>query len=484
MPEPPTTTLFEDAIDIPAWLETDGARPLGERVQRDREIGVGLGAGSDAGRVRRWWRRIGERGDPLPGRRLHHARSWINLALALAGLVGGIGVALAAFRYDGTYPVNVVRLLAILVVPQVVLLALNLFLIPGRLPALRFVQDALSALNPGALAASLYRQLTGQPESRVFAWGAASSSGMRRYGKWQMLVWSQIAAVAFNTGVIATAAMLIAFTDLAFGWSTTLGVESGTASRIFDAIAAPWAGVFPESVPDAALVEGSQFFRLEGYTGPADSRALTGWWSFSVLAVVTYGLLPRLAFLAFAGWRLRVATRNLLLQDPRVVALLDRMAAPALETRSVRPGEASPAPTPAGRAAERAAPEGQATALIWNESLAADRAPELIRSRLGVGAGTVLATGGGSLAEQRQTLEQLAGTADAVVVLTPGWEPPLLEFVDFLGELRGVLGSAPSIIVMPVAEHGQAITAIEHENWSRAVAKARDPRAYVETGDA
>ncbi|HUF72343.1 MAG TPA: DUF2868 domain-containing protein, partial [Gammaproteobacteria bacterium] len=295
------------------------------------------------------------------------------------------------------------------------------------------------------------------------------------------------AAVAFNAGVIATAAMLIAFTDIAFGWSTTLSVDTGTASRIFRGIAAPWAGLLPGSVPDAALVERSQFFRLEGYTGLADSRALTGWWSFSVLAVVTYGLLPRLAFLTVAGWRLHAATRNLLLNDSRVVALLDRMTAPALETRGERPATGTPQPLPAAGAAgaaARTALEGQASALIWNDSVASDAAPALVRSRLGAAVNAVLALGGGSLAEQRQTLERLAGTVDPVVVLTPGWEPPLLEFVDFLGELRAVLGSKPSIIVMPVAEDGRAISSVEHENWSRAVGRTGDPRAYVETGDA
>jgi hypothetical protein len=484
MPETPATTFFEDAIDIPAWLETDAARPLRERVARDREIGVSLAAGDGATRVRRWWQRIGERGDALPGRRLHHARSWINLTLALIGLVGGVGVALAAFRYDGTYPVNVVRLLAILVVPQVVLLALNLFLIPGRVPGLRFIQDALAALNPGALAAQIFRQITGQAESRIFAWAAARNAAMRRYGKWQMLFWSQIAAVAFNAGVIATAAMLIAFTDIAFGWSTTLSVDTGTASRIFGTIAAPWADLFPSSVPDTALVERSQFFRLEGYTGLADSRALTGWWSFSVLAVVTYGLLPRLAFLTVAGWRLHAATRNLLLHDSRVVALLDRMAAPALETSGEQPAEGTPEPLPAAGTAAPTALEGRASALIWNGSAAAGAAPGLVGSRLGVAISTVFELGVGSLAEQRQMLERLAGTDDPVVVLTPGWEPPLLDFVDFLGQLRAVLGPAPSIIVMPVAENGQATLAVERENWSRAVERTGDPRAYVETGDA
>jgi hypothetical protein len=483
MLQPPPSTLLEDAIDIPIWLEADGQNSLARRSQRDREIGRDIGRGDDTTRVRGWWRRITDHGDNLPGRRLHHARSWLNLALALVGLIGGSGLALAAFRYDGSYPVNVVRLLALLVAPQITLLALNLFLIPGRLPGLRVVQDALSAFNPGALAAAIYRQLTGKPESRVFDWASAPTSATRRFGKWQMLYWSQIAGVAFNISVIATAAMLIAFTDLAFGWSTTLSVDSATASGIVHAIAAPWAGLFPASVPDAALVERSQFFRLEGYGGLPDSRVLTGWWSFTVLAVITYGLLPRLAFLIVAGWRLRQATRNLLLSDSRVVALLDRMGTPALETRALQPGEQTPPSAHAAGTVARAEFAGTASAVIWNQSAAADEASELIRSRLGFAVATVLNAGGGSLDEERQSLSRLANTPDPVVIVTAAFEPPLLEFVDFLGTLRTIIGDSPSIIVLPIAEDRRAVTAIERENWSQAVGRTGDPRAYVEAGD-
>ena len=495
MSESRTSTLLEDAIDIPAWLEIDGRTPLAERIHRDREIGRELGAGNEAARVRRWWRRIGKRdagharadgaddAAALPGRRLHRARSWINLALVLLGLVGGTALALGAFHYDGTYPVNVVRLLALLVVPQAVLLALNLFLVPGRLPGLRLIQDALSAFNPGALAGDIYRQLTGQPESRLFTWAEAASSAKRRYGKWQMLFWSQIAAVAFNVGVIATGAMLIAFTDLAFGWSTTLDVGSETAARIFETIASPWAGLFPGAVPDLALVGRSQFFRLEGYEGLADSRLLTGWWAFSMLAVITYGLLPRFAFLILAGWRLHVATRILLVSDARVLALLERMNAPDLETRGVMPAEPAPQPAPAAGTVSRAELAGPASVIIWGQCVGNEQARDVVAARLGFAATTVLEAGSGALAQDRQSLGLLAATSDPVVVLTPSWEPPLLEFVDFLGELRGAIGPSRSIVVVPVPEDGQEIGASERENWSRAVGRARDPNACIDPGD-
>lgn len=480
MPKPPPATLLQDAIDIPIWLEADASTPLKDRTQRDRAIARQLEATDDAARVRRWWWQIGEAGDAPTGRKLAHARSWVNLALMLFGFVGGCGLALAAFRYDGTYPVNVVRLLGLLVAPQLVLLALNLLLLPGRLPALRFVQDVLSAINPGALAASVYRQLTGRPEAGVFGWTSARSTAARRFGKWQMLYWSQLTAVAFNLGVMATAAVLIAFTDLAFGWSTTLDVTSGTAARIVDAIAAPWAAVFPGAVPDQALIERSQYFRLDAPIDLPDSRALAGWWSFTLLAVVVYGFIPRLAFLLLAGTRLRAATRALLLRDPRVVALLDRMSAPDVATDGRPQRAADDAAHRAAGALPRAEPRGRASAVIWSQAIEPGDAADFARHHLGFSLLDVLEAGTGSLDADLGVAARLAGIADPVVVLTPAWEPPLLEFGDFLVALRRAIGPSRAIVVVPVGEAMREVTPAERANWSVAVGETGDPHAYVE----
>ncbi|MGD8810436.1 MAG: DUF2868 domain-containing protein [Gammaproteobacteria bacterium] len=482
MSETAPTTLLEDAIDIPIWLEADASTPLRQRNQRDREIASKLVAADDVERVRSWWRRLGGDHDALPGRGVARARAWVSLGLVLIGFMAGAGLALAAFRYDGTFPVNVVRVLALLVAPQVVLVALGLLLIPGRMPGLGFVQDTLAAINPGALAAALYGQLTQRPEARVFGRVSAPSAAARRFARWQMLHWSQMTAVAFNLAVIATAAGLIAFTDLAFGWSTTLDIASETAARVFGAIAAPWALIFPQAVPDPVLVSQSQFFRLEGSGALPDSRALTGWWSFVLLAVIVYGLLPRLVFVILTGSRLRAAMRALLLEDFRVTALLDRMSAPAVETRGASHDEAR---APGGRAAgavPAAELHGSASAVIWSQALDAARAGEFAGARLGLSLSCVAEAGCGSLEADREALERLGGTQGPVVVFTPAWEPPLLEFSDFLAALRVSIGVARSIVVVPVGESRDEPAPRDSDNWRLAVGRLGDPHAYVETG--
>jgi hypothetical protein len=480
----PATTLFEDAIDVPAWLELDRHVPLAERTHRDRQIGKTLTQAATVQQVRMWWQRV-ERGTyDAPGKRLQRGRRWLNLALLAAGLIGGMSVALAAFRYDGTYPVNVVRLLGLLVAPQLLLLALSLLLLPGRLPGLRAVQDTLAAINPGAWAQSLLARAGRTETAAPFDWAESRSLAARRVAKWQMLFWSQLAAVGFNIAAIATAIALIAFTDLAFGWSTTLNVEAQTAARIVSAIAAPWDWFAPAAVPDAALVEQSRFFRLDGsgrFTADA-SQALTGWWSFTLFAMAIYGLVPRLGFCVVAAWRLRQATCALLLDNPRVTALLDRMSAPEIATSVEHAQQRGIAAAPAS-AKPRPAVNGTANAVIWNECIDADLAADAARSTLGLTLDVVSAAGSGTLEDDRAALRAVAKDARSVLVIAPAWEPPLLEFGDFLGELRAALGAGPSIVVLPIGERGTASTALERETWTRAVQRNADPQLYVEAGE-
>lgn len=480
------STLFETAIDVPEWLEADRQTPYAERARRDREIARQSPQGDRVARVRAWWREVAPDTAEGAGARLDRLRTTLTIAMAAAGTITGVAVALAAFAYDGSQPVNVVRLLALLVGVQLVLLALTLTLLPGRFPGLRHVQDLLTTLNPGAWAAGVYLKLArASPDAARLFEPHAPRPAARRFVKWQLLYWSQTAAVAFNLAALVSAIMLVTFSDLAFGWSTTLDVDAATATRIVHGIAWPWASFAPLAVPSAELVEQSQFFRLERAEAVAGSpRALGAWWPFTVLALVTYGLLPRLGLLALAAARLRAATRALLLEDARVTALLDRMASPAIETAAEQHDDAPPPEIGLATAGERPM-TGSARALIWENSLPADAARSYARRHLGLDVLDVAEAGAGRLTTDRAALELVASErTQTLIVFTPAWEPPLLELRDFLAELRRRVGPAASIVVAPVPDGPRAVTDVERATWRRAIAQLADPRIYLETGAA
>jgi len=488
MPPPrPSTTLFEDAIDVPVWLENDRPTAYAVRVRRDRDIGSQLRSRDAVQQVRGWWHTV-ERGPAdASGARLHRIRGLVTAAIIAIGASFGAGVALAAFHYDGTQPVNVVTLLATLVIAQLALLVLTLLLLPRGVPGLRAIQDLLETVNPGAWAASVYRRIArpSRDLAPLFGWHHGRTAAAARFAKWQMLFWSQTAAVAFNTAAIGTGIALVTFTDLAFGWSTTLQADPHVIARWVDALSLPWRAWAPAAVPDLSLIERSQFFRLDGarVLGVDASRALTGWWAFTILAIVTYGLLPRLALWALCVVRLRAATCALLLEDPRVVALLDRMATPAIETAAREPENARIAAA-LPDASHPDALVGAARAVIWSGSIAPTAADSHARRTLGIALNDIVEAGGGrTLAEDQTAIDRLChGYAGNVVVLTRAWEPPLLEFLDFVAALRSALGSEPSIIVSPVAESTTGVEPQQRETWSRAIGRLADPHLYLETG--
>ena len=483
MPRRPTT-LFEDAIDVPTWLEGDRLAPYAERVRRDRAIARRSASASRLQSVRQWWQAIAVPERPSDGARLARVRTLVTIAMAALGAAAGVTVALAAFRYDGSQPVNVVRLLALLVGVQLAFLAVTLVLLMGRAIGLQSFQDLLATITPGGWAVSVFRRLAraSPVAARLLDWHSARAAA-GRFAKWQILFWSQVAAVAFNAAALVTAILLVTFSDLAFGWSTTLEPNPAAVSRAVHAIAWPWHTLVPSAVPSAALVEQSQFFRLDGgsLAGGA-SPALGAWWPFTVLCVVTYGLLPRLALLVLAAARLRAATGALLLDDPGVTALFDRMAAPEIQTAA----EAHDAAPRGGAMPAAGAPRaisGRANAVIWDDSLAPDAARAYSRERLGLELVAVAQAGGGrAMVADRAALEHAADGARPVVVFAPAWEPPLLELLDFLAELRRRVGSAASIVVTPVPEGARDVSTLELETWLRAIGALADPHLYVETG--
>jgi len=475
--------LLEDAVDVPLWLETDRDTPLAQRADRDRGIAQRFPAVNDVGRVRAWWAAL-RPGDAL-GASLARGRRLVSIALAALGLLAGSGFAAAVLRYDGSTPVNVVRAFALLVGTQSFLLLLTLALLPRGRFGLRALQRSLITLNPAAMAAAVYQRFAKLPESveRLFIWHAGRSSA-NVFAKWQILLWAQLTAVAFNLGALASAFALIAVTDLAFGWSTTLDLTPHDVVAVTDTISAPWSAWLPQAVPSYSLIEGSRFFRLEHVATPArQADAFTGWWPFLLSSIVMYGLLPRLVLCLVAVQRLHGATRNLLLADGRVTALLDRLRSPSLHLGATAPEHAREPPR--GDIARRTArAAGPAAAVIWAESMPQSSAGEATLELLSTELADVpfLAGGRASLTQDRETVERIAAVApQQVVVFTRAYEPPLLELLDFLVMLRRRLRETVSIIVCPLPETGGHATAEQIDAWRRTVGTLRDSKVYVET---
>ncbi len=475
--------MLAEVVDIRRWLHHDRRTPYPQRLERDRQIGRVLQARPPLRRVLGWWDQVRGTGTQEPfGERVAAGRWLAGMALGLLGVVLGAGVVAVALGYEGRYPVNLFTLLGVVVALPLLMLLLTLLLLPGRLPGLRSLQTVIAGMNPGRWVGAWLDRFLG---ADLFAPGLLRGGSSSAFSRWQLVVFSQWLALGFFTGALVVALLLVTFTDLAFGWSTTLNVDASLVQRAVAMLAAPWAGWLPQAAPDAALVEASRFFRLEeGGMPQARAARLGGWWPFVLMTMLVYGALPRLLLLVVAVWRLRRATEALLLDDPEVSALLDRMEAPLValggdteeeQLEIQRQGLPPPREPVSARGL---------VLLVWNAAAEVAVADRWLADNLGARASAHAEVGilqpeetrRGALAAARAAVD---GPVRRVVLVTKGWEPPLLEFMDFLGLVREELGGEPSITVVPLDVSGRAVEAADREVWARALARVRDPRLYV-----
>jgi len=472
--------LLAAAVDIERWLKADRQTAYDERLRRDRAIGRQLGVTRPGARVLAWWDRIVADLDEPPrvGARVVSFRRLLTAALLGLGVVLGVGVGAAAFAYDGSAPVNVLALLAVLVVVPGLLLLLTLLALPGWVPGVRALGDTFAAFSLGRWAGVLLDRVSG---SDLFA-GLQASRRQEPFARWQLVLFSQWFAVAFFVGVLALAAARVTFTDLAFGWSTTLtvAVDARSMHALFTALATPWSAWLPQAVPDLALTEASRFNRLEtGGVSAARAVLLGAWWPFVVMCVVTYGLAPRLLLLIVGAWRLRTATRAWLLGSADVTALLDRLDSPSVTYEAV-PEQLDAASAGGYVPSTRLEPDTRARAVVWNQAMAEERVAEWLAERFGLAPAEV--SGFDVLQgpdEWRERLDALGTDVRHVVIVTKGWEPPVLEFTDFVERLRTSLGAEVTIAVAPVAVDGTHVDAADRDVWARALGRLHDPRLYV-----
>ena len=464
-------------VDVKNALSEDADTPYSERLERDRAIGRDLAENlSAADQLLAWWRTTADPVSPTAGERVVRLRRMVSAVLCLIGALLGMSLSTIVFGYDGAYPVNLFALLGVVVGIPFVLLILTLLLLPGWIPGLGVVSDAVSGISP-----SRWVGIWLDRYSRLNLFSTYSDQRRRSsFARWQLIVFSQWLAVGFFLGVLLVAWLLVVVTDLAFGWSTTLQADSAVVYGALNTLASPWSAWLPVAVPDLELVAASRFYRLEA-DGLSSARAvqLGEWWPFVLMVIVVYGLLPRVALLVAGYWRLRLATRSLLVADPDTAALLDRLALPVVGYEGEASDEesvdsstvASPPSVEAGVTTQ---------ALVWNDAVGTAAATDWLSAHHSAQlAQPIQLSVLQDLAERTAALQAIDKDVRRIVIFTKGWEPPLLEFSDFLELIRENVAADVSLMVVPLDVSGVKVQAAERDIWARALTNVDDARLYV-----
>jgi hypothetical protein len=438
--------------------------------------------------------RARDRGALHPGRAVAGALSAVRTALALAGVVLGWGAGTAVTSYAGGHPVNVWSFLLAFVGVQVLLLALlaaSFFLPLAAIgaPALGLARSALASLYPRLAARVLHGGAARADEWRTL-WHRVRSrrSLYQAVEPWLLLSLTQAFGVAFNLGALAAVLRLVVFTDVAFGWSTTLvELDAPRFHALARAIAWPWRAAWPEAVPTRELVEATRYSRLDaayalaGAGRSAHPELVGAWWRFLVAALLAYGLLPRALLLALARTRVARLLARLPHDDAEVARVVARLTAPHVETRA-----AGAEPTPELPAARSGTlpPAGAApcAVVLWRDVPGGAPLEAAVSRALGRPVARIGRAGGRDHEEAGADWRALAGGADLVVV-AEGYEPPDRAVRRLLADLRRAAGARAPLTVLLVSPAGTGPApprAEEVRVWRDGLAPLEDPYLAVE----
>ncbi len=407
---------------------------------------VAADAGSDAALLLQWWQATY---NSQPGDVLAPALLIAGTVMLAAGLLTGVSVTSIALTYTGEYPVNLFVLLGVVVgLPTLtLLLALPLRLLGrGNMPA------AASLLG---LAAASVRRLDSNVADYLH-------NTLWRYQSpvfWRLQKTLQLFTLAFLSAALLTFTAIISFSDIAFGWSSTLDIAPHSVHALTDWLSLPWQAWWPAAHPSLELVEQSRFFRMN----PDNNPALLGrWWPFVAMCIAVWGLLPRVLIWLYCSRRANASARQALLNHAEVTALINRLRGAAVQFQSSLSGAAAEPP-----AAERVPPlpaglQGK-PAISWNNAV-----DDALQARLG-----------DDQAAQADLFSQLPAAADHVCIAVKGWEPPLLEFNDFIAALRKHLGDRVNISVHALSLPGQPLDDNDLQAWRGTLGKLRDSKVYL-----
>ena len=502
--------LFKDLIDLEYFLQRDEGEEdesaQKSLLKRDRYIYLNKilplqkGDASTPRKVIRAWleqRKKMEESDAetvgvLPGEAFDEVYRLMGFGFLIVGLLSGSGLAFSFLNYRGTEPLNISSFLALFVLTQclALLLLMGIFL-ARRVRRAPFRSSIIYSIISGLMISLIMKikhrtqkTLTGSNRGRIESAMGLVRGKRRIYGSlfyWPVFILAQIFGVAFNLGVLGATLLKVLGSDVAFGWQSTVQFSTQTVFKLVQAIALPWSWLMPADFahPTVYQVEGSHMILKEGIYHLA-TKDLVSWWPFLCLAVLTYGLLPRLILLFMGMMVQKRALLRINFSHRACQRLLNRMRTPLVSTggRSVSTEDLRNGDTRAAKA-KASDPQYVLTgkgmiALIPDDIFEACTNDELesvisktfgcpIQQRLKFG---VDEKGDKSILHELSRMKK-GDTATNLLIVQEGWQPPIRENLLFIQDLRKASGETSMIWVGLIGrpKQGAVFTQVKEEEW-------------------
>ncbi len=417
---------------------------------------------------------------PMPGLQVEAGLRFGGTLLSFIGFLAGAGAASASLGYSGNAPINLWQFLAVFVVLQLVLL-----IVTGLAVGTSWLRKTTwLSMSQRWLLHAANRRIPPQLLTR----GRLYQESQR----WLLIQLTQRFGVFFNLGVLAIFGWLVIFSELTFAWSTTpANFKPGMLASVVSILALPWSWILP-SAPGAEAVEQTRWSRLDSNFLAEDQQAAAAyaadWWAFLYIAVLFWGLLPRLVAWWYARRKFRLSLQRVPFNHAAFLDLYEQMLPTAIGNwESPAPdqvqGKLLPRPGEPGAGSRsfqgNSTSSGEVDVVLWGGWNLPEQPLLKVADHFGRGCRRQRECGGANQREDEEALKKLTGSTDGgVVVLVEAEESPDKRLLHFLKRLRGGMPSQSPIHVTLVNWHDGQLQEVEERRlhlWRTFLAALTDP---------
>lgn len=430
---PTRTPALSDLYHLAEQLELDQSVPVPVARQRDHAIAADCGHTDDIGRLQCWLASVaGQRGaGAAPDK---HKNPWLSEASAAAlgrvlALFFGFSSMAAFLLTSGRGLVNVFMFLLLFAFVQLLLCLVAAWVMA------RTVSGGAPVVLPVNPAHWLVARAL--PDKRYLR---EAQSVLRllflRYGQ-------ELGAI-FTLGAVAAFFVVLALSDFTFVWGSTFQLSDSLMEQLTAWIALPWSSWLPQATVSGDLIFASRFHPAVTSLSPVNIEDMRGWWPFLIMAMLTYGVLPRLLLWLlsrlFYGRQIRAAFVRL----PGSERVLSRMKAPLVNTQGEGAVDDRQQPATGASVIDR-----RLLLLNWANALAPVDTGAFAEFSA-VPQGNIINAGLGPLPDELDRLgDRLGRPVEHVLVAVKSWEPPMADLADFLGNFASVPRCTLYLVPLP-----------------------------------
>ncbi|MBN2234471.1 MAG: DUF2868 domain-containing protein [Opitutales bacterium] len=485
-----------DLVDFECALSIDRRQPFESLIDRDKAflISKPRDTANRSSLFLEWirFRRKADSGYSWPGQTLSETWSILKWIVWIGSAIFGAAAATSLLVYNGTHPINVAWFLAILVMPQVLfsLISLTFTVVVHPFGWVPRPSATLAGRIMLRLWSVFLLRKNAAPHEEDASPGkelVARMATHRKWLGWKLYTFSHISGVAFNLGILCATLFLITFSDRAFGWQSTIRVDARHVHMWVERIAFPWAAIWEEGqgYPTLSGIESSRV-NLNAPPDQRDPQALASWWSFLVLSIAFYGLIPRVVFAIYGSIRTRAGMASPFFDYSDAEDLWNRLHSDRVgfrPTHSEKQASSSNAPL-----LQKKWSKVSASSIPITSGGILLAPPDVIRllgeSRLSDAAETALGTTFSKVIPFKVESVPIA-TDTSHTLIVEAWEPPIEESLQSIRQFAEGLGSMPLHILFTgmVIPDGPLTKPAENdlEIWTNSLKKHRIKTTSIHT---